>query len=389
MLSYHLVFSSLNPRPTSSTRQLRAYFFGLFIGTQPNARLDGMQHSFDALLGHQTGEEPLESTSNASLPHGVLLAAHHVLLDSKLPESAGRTCAGEGRSRRGAKPRRRVGEAPTSGAAAVVQWERRRKVAGLLLEQAFCALRLSLVIVGEHGGEDDGSDGGDDSDDEDGNMAVNSRPSVGSKAKDKSRPSISVNANGHMGMVSLDSRKPAASSLPGAGGSGGIVDPGETTAEEIKPKDGGKIPKDADPLEAGGSGSGQRHVDAAQRSAMEGQRTVVGAWLLAKEACRFLATIVSASPLPSGGGLVGAQGHPEPLNPSETGASSAAFGGVEVVEAGSESLLAQGDVTAVGETLLRTLLSLKHMGCVASAQVRENIVPRQQCVCACAYSAPF
>lgn len=338
-----------------------------------------MQRSFDMLLGHQTGEEPIETTSNVSLPHGVLLAAHHVLLDSKLPEGARRPSAVEGRNRRGAKPRRIAGGAPAGGAAAVVQWERRRKVAGLLLEQAFRALRLSLMIVGEHGGDDGGSGDDDDSDDAVDNMAVNIHSSLGSKAKDRTRSSISVNANGHMGMVSLENRKDAVSSLPAAGGSGGSIETGETARDGTEVEDGDDTPKGVGNLEAGDSGSGQRQADAAQRSAMEGQRAVVGAWLLAKEACRFLATIVSASPLPPGEGgkvaaadLVGAQVRPEPLNPSGTGAVSTALEGVEAAAAGPGPLLAQEDVTAVGETLLKTLLSLKHMGCVASAQVREE-----------------
>eukprot|EP00903_Cladosiphon_okamuranus_P018216 g16755.t1 len=345
-------------------------------------RLDGMQHSFDTLLGHQTGEGPVEASGKVSLPHGILLAAHHVLLDSKVPEETGRSSAAEGRNRRGAKPRRRAGDAPTGGAAAVVQWERRRKVAGLLLEQAFRALRLSLLIVGEHGGDEDDSRDEDDSDvEEDNTIAVRNPSSASSKAKDKSRSSISVNANGHMGVVSLDSCKPGASSVPAARGGGGSVETGESTADNIEAKDGCNTPKDVGNLEACHSGKARRHADASQRSAMEGQRAVVGAWLLAKEACRFLATIVSASPLPSGEDgkgvstdRVGAQGRPEPLSPTEKGAPSAASGGVKTVLAGSGSLLAQEDVTAIGETLLKTLLSLKHMGCVASAQAALQAV---------------
>lgn len=345
-----------------------------------------MQHSFDKLLGHQTGGGSIEASSNVSLPHGILLAAHHVLLDSRVPEGAGRSSAVEGGTRRGAKPRRKAGDAPTGGGAAVVQWERRRKVAGLLLEQAFRALRLSLLIVGEHGGDNDGCRDEDDGDEEDDTMTKN-HPSVGSMAKYKSRSSISVNANGHMGMVSLDSRKPAVSSLPLAGGGGGSVETGESTTGNMEAKDAGNTPKYVGYLEAGHGGNTQRHSDAAQRSAMEGQRAVVGAWLLAKEACRFLATIASASPLPSGDDgeeaatdRVGAQGHLEPLDPTEKGARSAASGGVKAVMAGSGSLLAQQDVAAVGETLLKTLLSLKHMGCVASAQVREERVSSEHSV---------
>eukprot|EP00752_Nemacystus_decipiens_P004263 g3894.t1 len=336
-------------------------------------RVDAMQRSFDTLLGHLAGEEPTEAISNVSLPHGILLAAHHVLRDSRLPEETRRPSAAEGRSRRGAKPRRQAGEGPMGGAAVVVQWERRRKVAGLLLEQAFRALRLSLMIVGEHGGDgDNGSGDDDDNDDDDGidEMAAISQPAVGRKARDMSRSSISVNANGHMGMVSLDNRRPAVSSLPAAGGS-----------EARKEKDGDSTRKYAGTLEAGDGGSGQRHADAAQRSAMEGQRAVVGAWLLAKEACQFLATIVSASPLPSGDGRkatashqVGAQSNPQPLNLGEKRSPSATSGSVEAGATGSGSLLAEEDVTAVGETLLKTLLSLKHMGCVASAQAALQAV---------------
>ncbi|CAM9102187.1 unnamed protein product, partial [Hapterophycus canaliculatus] len=326
-------------------------------------RLEGMQRSFDEALRHRTAEAShaasrdnaatTEASSATSLPHGLLLAAHHVLLDSKPPvKGAGRAGGADsgGRARRGAKPRRKDGTM-TEG---VVHWERRRNAAGLLLEQAFRALRLSLLIVGEHGGGEEDSDGDDD--DGDNNVPATNDPLDGGKAGGKPRSSISVNANGHMGMVFLDKRhsistKPAAEFIS--------TDEQDATTAAARKHD--LTRKTQGEMET--VASGKQTTDAAQRSAIEGQRAVVGAWLLAKEACRFLATVVAASPLPSAGsgratvaacaggdgadgGLKGAQGTGEP----------------------SDSLLAEADVSAIGETLLTTLLSLKHMGCVASAQ---------------------
>ncbi|CAM9242712.1 unnamed protein product [Ectocarpus sp. 4 AP-2014] len=346
-------------------------------------RLDGMQRSFDAILANEPGKTSYTTTAalavraTPSLPHGVLLAAHHVLLESKLRGSgAGRSsfscssATGEGRSRRGAKPRRGGGTAATAGVGGgggAVQWERRRKAAGLLLEQACRSLRLSLLIVGENGcGDcDDDDDGCGDCDDATGGE----NPEGAVKSSRTPRSAVSVNANGHMGMVSLDTGKQTVCTAPLTGSSGnsvlGCAD-GAVTEDDAHdmPKD-GDCGNSSGGLECDGE-SGQRKTDAAQRSAVESQRAVVGAWLLAKETCRFFSTLVAASPLPSQE-EAGATGSPG----LSAGASD---GGKGADVRGSGCLLAAKDVTAIGETLLKTLLSLKHMGCVASAQAALQTV---------------
>lgn len=280
-----------------------------------------MQRSSDALLQHDAGAVSEVTTTRAEIypfPHGVLLAVHHVLLESDLRKGAG---AVVGRKRRGAKPRR-SGEAGTISES-VVDLDRRRVVTGLLLKQALRALRLSLRIVGEHGGAGDGKDG---------TSAVSATGVREVVAECEggvvpARPPRSVNANGHMGMISVDSRGcPVLTTIRGRDGE---------NASEASPDNmdtrGDKVMR------------GWRQADS-----MQGQRAVVGAWLLAKEACQCLATMVTVSLLPSAGG----------------GAGKASTGSGESV-----SLLTREDVKAVGETLLESLLSLKHMGCVASAQV--------------------
>ncbi|CAM9221310.1 unnamed protein product [Ectocarpus fasciculatus] len=340
-------------------------------------RLDGMQRAFDAVLAYESGKTSDTTTAALavrvapSFPHGVLLAAHHVLLESKLRSSgAGRSssspASGEGRTRRGAKPRRAGGLAATvgvEGEGGAVQWERRRKAASLLLEQAFRSLRLSLLVVGENGCGDDDRDSCHDTSDGDnpeGNMTTLRKP----------RSAVSVNANGHMGIVPLDTGKHTACSGAPAGSSGNsVLDAADGAATE---DDGDDMPKDSDCGEDSrgglepGDGSGQRKTDAAQRFAVESQRAVVGAWLLAKETCRFFSTLVAASPLPSQeeGGA--------PISPDLS--AGASDGGKGADAGGLGSLLTAKNVTAIGETLLETLLSLKHMGCVASAQAALQAV---------------
>lgn len=258
-------------------------------------------------------------------PHGILLAVHHVLLESSARTGA-RAAEGGGRKRRGAKPR--PGSAVPDNAEQqndVVQLERRRAVMALLLEQALRALRLSLRIVGEYNDADPSyevggvpavelgvSDGGGVGDalgvSDDGVATVASRRSARS----------SVNANGHVGKVSVDCR------------------------------DGG-------------------------RSAAEWQRAVVGAWLLVKESCSCLAAMVVASPPPPP--MVGGQEAGEGV----AGAAAVEGGGATRLEdAYPRSLLSAKDVSDIGDALLESLLSLKHMGCVAAAQVREGGIQNEQ-----------
>lgn len=267
-------------------------------------RLDGMERSFIVLSRRQTGAK-VDNTSPekqmaSSLPHGLFLAAHHVLVDSRLGDGS----RAEGRKQRRSKPR-------TSDPTGVVDLNSRREVMGILLEHTFRAFRLSQLIVGDDG---EGSDGSDHMREE--GSTKRSRDSGGSGAERGTVTSSlnhSVNANGHVGMVSVDSF--GRSVPPPVHRGRGDDESGKTN--------------DAD--------------------AVEGQRSVVGAWLLAKEACRCLATMVTASPLP--------------LEDDEK--NKGATCGV-----GSKALLTVENVTAIGETLLRSMLSFKHMGCIVSAQVK-------------------
>lgn len=235
------------------------------------------------------------------LPHGILLAVHHVLLESNL-RTDGR--ATEGRKRRDAKPR--PGNAVGDTEQTVAHLERRRAVMALLLERALRALRLSLRIVGEYNDADPSQEVGGDSD----GLAISDgvghppEPDGCGVARVASRSARSVNANGHVGKVSVD----------------------------------------------GGDG---------ERSAAEWQRAVVGAWLLVKESCSCLAAMVVASPPPS------------MANGPEAGEGAAgAVEGPGREDVDSRSLLSAKNVTDIGHALLDSLLSLKHMGCVASAQVQ-------------------
>ncbi|CBJ32757.1 conserved unknown protein [Ectocarpus siliculosus] len=349
-------------------------------------RLDGMQGSFDAILANKPGKTSDTATAalavrvTPSLPHGVLLATHHVLLESKLRASgAGRSSSssspvtGQGRSRRGAKLRRAGGTAATAGVGGeggAVQWERRRKAATLLLEQAFRSLRLSLLIVGENGCGDDEDDGNDEGRDICDDTTDGENPEGAVKTSRKPRSGVSVNANGHMGMVSLDTGKQTVCTAPLTGSSGNsVLDCADGAATEDDThgmsKHGDCGNDSSGGLEWGG-GSGQHKTDTAQRSAVESQRAVVGAWLLAKETCRFFSTLVAASPLPLQ--------EEEEATGSPDLSAGASDGGKGADVRGSGSLLAAKDVTAIGETLLKTLLSLKHMGCVASAQAALQTV---------------
>ncbi|CAM9203468.1 unnamed protein product, partial [Ectocarpus sp. 8 AP-2014] len=351
-------------------------------------RLDGMQGSFDAILANEPGKTSDTTTValavrvTPSLPHGVLLAAHHVLFESKLSASgAGRSSSssssssdtGQGRSRRGAKPRRAGGTAAIAGVGGeggAVQWERRRKAAALLLEQAFRSLRLSLLIVGENGCGDDDDDDDDDGRDICDDTTDGENPEGAVKTSRKPRSAVSVNANGHMGMVSLNTDKQTVCTAPLTGSRGNNVldcaDGAATEDDAHGMSRHGDCGNDSSGGLEWGGGSGQRKTDPAQRSAVESQRAVVGAWLLAKETCRFFSTLVTVSPLPLQE-EEGATGSPD----LSAGASD---GGKGADVRGSGSLLAAQDVTAIGETLLETLLSLKHMGCVASAQATLQTV---------------
>lgn len=283
-------------------------------------------------------------------PHGLLLAVHHVLLDSKIPfTKPGRS--GEGRKRRGAKARP-IEATSRAQSMDIVQLEHRRLVMGLLLKQALRALRLSLLIVGEK--ESDGiEDGGSDCAEGSVENMSDSLTSGGGKDDVKrgggvnvttSRPAHNVNANGHIGMVAVDNR-------------------GHVVSTPV-----------SDEINAIGTVSGDGLGAEKKGSAAMGQRAVVGAWLLAKEACRCLATMVIISPLPFSGEH-GEKSKSGVGTSAEVPSSAGGMGKADAVQVESNfslkllSLLKAEDVAAVGETLLDSLLSLKHMGCVASAQV--------------------
>lgn len=298
---------------------------------------------------------PAAEASIALLPHGVLLAVHHVLLDSEQPKG--------GRATKGRKPRgptRRSDPAPGDGATndhtdtgdsearvkSTLQLEKRRAVVGALLEQAFRALRLSLLIVGEHSGGVGGGEGGVGGHSSSCGGGGSGKAGGGDAAAHTTRSARSVNANGHVGMVSVDSHGHAVSTPL-------VTRPGEPNARAGDDR----VACVGAKVEAG-------------RSAAQGQRAVVGAWLLAKEACRCLATMVTASPLPAAQVAQSQmRATSSDANP-KVEAADGAGASTPVGEAGSmESLLTDADVTKIGDTLLESLLSLKHMGCVASAQV--------------------
>lgn len=373
--AYHkacIVYSIAYQGCTISTHELViAYLCRAFLLL---IRLDTLQRVWDYRLQQQAdvavldaadtlvppAGNPLPVEANTTLlPHGVLLAVHHVLLDSELPKG-GRAAKG----RHGRRTTPRSTPVMTDGAVInnatntadslkvvvedTVQLEQRRQVVGALLKQAFRALRLALLIVGEQSGGGICGEGGEEVLNE--HFAScggegTGQPGGGDATAQGTRSARSVNANGHVGMVLVDSHGHAVSPPL-------VSRPGESVAcddavrrVEVKP------------------GAG--------RSVVEGQRAVVGAWLLAKEACRCLATMVTASPLPAAQAQTGTtSSNPDPNIDAGDGAGVSA----SVVDAGSAgSLLTDKDVTKVGDTLLESLLSLKHMGCVASAQVGEEL----------------
>ena len=296
-----------------------------------------MERSFNALFRREMDATVDTASSDkevTSLPHGLLLAAHHVLIDSRLE---GGTAAG-GRKQRHSQPQSAVSTGDVANNA--VDLHRRREVVSCLRKHASRALRLSHLVVGDDGQYGGGLDKGSTTSHA---GTKESEPETGSVACGLNH---SVNANGHMGMVSVDSFGRAVpspvrrrrNSGTGAGEPGG--------AGRVFPVTG-------------------LHVQ--DSNGTESQRAIVGAWLLAKEACRCLATMVTAFSLPSGDGKAGK-------------------GGTEGVE--SKSLLTVKDITVAGETLIRSMLSFKHMGCVVSAQVgtiEASTYNRTQVWCAGAY----
>ena len=354
----------------------------------PLNRLGSLQRAWNDSLQRQEGSaipdaldavntppvtSPSVGGSITVLPHGVLLAVHHVLLDSEQPK--GRRAV-KGRKPRGTNRRSAPSAADgatndrtdsssssrsiaggEAGAESTLHLEKRRAVVGDLLKQAFRALRLSLLIVGEDSGGVGEARVRCEGGEEGVGVHSSSRGGGGSgcsggdgAATQTNRPARSVNANGHVGMVSVDSHGHAVSTPL-------VTRPGDSFAAAGD----GFVASVGVKMEAG-------------CSAAEGQRAVVGAWLLAKEACRCLATMVTASPLPAAQvaqaekGAISSDANPEVEGGGGVGSST------PVGEAGSmESLLTAADVTKIGDTLLESLLSLKHMGCVASAQVRQGV----------------
>ena len=95
---------------------------------------------------------------------------------------------------------------------------------------------------------------------------------------------------------------------------------------------------------------------------------------MAKETCRCLATMVTASPLPAAQVAQplneATSSNPNPKVDAGGGVGASTLGDEDV---SMEPLLTSADVAKIGDTLLDSLLSLKHMGCVASAQVGESV----------------
>lgn len=276
-------------------------------------RLDGVQRLFETPRGQESVPDKMRPPVEATpLPHGVVLTIHYLLLDSAATKISS---SGEGPKQEGAGDQRTGANA---AAASIVRLQRRRAVMKKLLVQALRALRLSLQVVGEHHGAHDSSE-------EDGGR--------------------SVNANGHVGRVSIDGHGHITSSTVGAENASIVVARDTVTRDTV----------------AAGNNAGLSN-------AADGQRIVVGAWLLTKEACRCLATVVKTSPLP-----LSAEEATASAGAGSFGASTpliqAGEEGKEILSGRSASLLTEKDVTLIGETLLDSLLSLKHMGCVASAQV--------------------
>lgn len=390
-----------------------------------------MQGGLDALLSAVVeATEPVDWSKLPSmqrhnpLPHGILQTIHLVLADwGRLAKTRGTPSPRPGGGRR-ARSTTRVVETPLSGEGGKAKvtpegTRRRRRLAKLLLEQALRALRLSLVVVGGSLEDEDkmspvtGGDLSTDLDGGGGHEAAHEMPRneerimgvmdpgaarIGTGAG--KRPARSVNANAHVGGVSVDCRGHIV--LPS---SGRVHD--ESVGHQGKGHQRGSLDRSEE--DAFWEGEGDR-----SSSTDEEQRLVVGAWLLAKEACKCLSAMVTAFPLPASmqphdgrtratqmfsaegtqtrgpGGPASRTSLAEGSTERKAGSMSASgmeettrkhdevdeADGTDVAAAapvgvGSElCLLDAEDVKSIGEALVESLLSLKHMGCLASVQVR-------------------
>lgn len=286
----------------------------------------------------------------------------------------------------------------------------RKEVRSLLLEHTLRALRLSIVVVGETTEIEDievpahGTDISTETKTMTG-IDLTSAPGAGCN-----RAPHSVNANAHVGGISVDCR-------------GHIILP--ATCQTRNKSTGKKVDgvEHHESADQGDSDSYKKDDARVLSSTEDAQRAVIGAWLLAKEACRCLSTMVTAFPLPVSlptateiqvTGTEPQLARATITNRSELGATVttqrmegstrtqdattvetiSARPSVDVGLAGASKLPGQEysinangvtrevvdlgfdgwvsgveDVRLVGEALLESLLALKHMGCVASAQV--------------------
>lgn len=204
----------------------------------------------------------------------------------------------------------------------------------LLLNQALRALQLSLLIVGEHNFEpssfifdnaqqqqpEPGGDVGPEcapSGDTSASVGSVAERGIGSDQAEGAhktaihavasagRSSRSVNANGHMGGIAFDHRRrimaasssrvgmDLSSSKDAASSKSNTSTEGEATGAQqprLHPNQGSGPNDGSEKLVEGETGQSS--------GAAEGQRAVVGAWLLAKESCRCLATIVTTCGIP-------------------------------------------------------------------------------------------
>lgn len=332
---------------------------------------------------------PLVSSLGTILfPHGILLAIHHVLLDSQI-ESGIQGANNNNLQHHVARRNSNHAPAATAVPHGLAENSREHKkqlargrcsVMVLLLEQVLRALRLSLLIVGERHdepsstsssgapspepGEDIGCDSTTTGDAPTSALTANLGHTGTSKTigitgdtaihavASAGKSSRSVNANGHMGGIAIDHRGRVVSTS---------VTSHEDSATAMRLERYSDYDGDVDRK------SGNLEVRSERGSgAAEGQRAVVGAWLLAKETCRCLSTIVTAARLPPSS------------SDSTTTAAAMDTSGVDEREGESISreefgswMLSEKDVMGIGEALLESLLALKHMGCVASAQVRQ------------------
>lgn len=361
-------------------------------------RLDRMESSFMALLGslqrpsEAVAAGPLVSSLGTILfPHGILLAIHHVLLDSQI-ESGIQGANNNNLQHHVARRNSNHAPAATAVPHGLAENSREHKkqlargrcsVMVLLLEQVLRALRLSLLIVGERHdepsstsssgapspepGEDIGCDSTTTGDAPTSALTANLGHTGTSKTigitgdtaihavASAGKSSRSVNANGHMGGIAIDHRGRVVSTS---------VTSHEDSATAMRLERYSDYDGDVDRK------SGNLEVRSERGSgAAEGQRAVVGAWLLAKETCRCLSTIVTAARLPPSS------------SDSTTTAAAMDTSGVDEREGESISreefgswMLSEKDVMGIGEALLESLLALKHMGCVASAQAAFQAV---------------